>query len=180
MGLLSDGGVIRTDHIFYLIKKAKAYGIKEVYVHAFLDGRDVPPKSALTYLDELQKHLEPGIKLGVVAGRYYAMDRDKNYTRTQKAYDALVYGKAPVKDYRTGILQSYEEGVTDEFVVPFIVTEGAVIKEHDSVILPISVRTRHQISLGLTNPSETKLENTVNFTDLCFVCMMLYSEKVKV
>ena len=85
MGLLSDGGVhSHQDHIFYLIKKAKAYGIKEVYVHAFLDGRDVPPKSALTYLDELQKHLEPGIKLGVVAGRYYAMDRDKNYTRTQK------------------------------------------------------------------------------------------------
>ena len=145
-----------------------------------MDGRDVLPKSALTYLDELQKHLEPGIKLGVVAGRYYAMDRDKNYTRTQKAYDALVYGKAPVKDYRTGILQSYEEGVTDEFVVPFIVTEGAVIKEHDSVIFANFRPDRAiQISLGLTNPSETKLENTVNFTDLCFVCMMLYSEKVK-
>ncbi|MDD4243040.1 MAG: 2,3-bisphosphoglycerate-independent phosphoglycerate mutase [Bacilli bacterium] len=181
MGLLSDGGVhSHQDHIFYLINKAQSYGIKEVFVHAFLDGRDVLPKSALTYLDELQKHLEPGIKLGVVSGRYYAMDRDKNYARTQKAYDALVFGKAPVKDYRTGILDSYEAGITDEFVVPFIVSEGAVIKEHDSVIFANFRPDRAiQISLGLTNPSETKLDNTVNFTDLCFVCMMLYSEKVK-
>ena len=94
MGLMSDGGVhSHIDHIIYLMNEAKRAGVKNVYVHSFLDGRDVPPKSAKEFLAKLDEARIPGVELGVVSGRYYAMDRDKNYNRIQLAYDALVYGK---------------------------------------------------------------------------------------
>ena len=96
MGLMSDGGVhSHIDHIVYLMNKAVQRGVKKVYVHSFLDGRDVPPTSAKTYLTYLDQQRVKGVELGVVSGRYYAMDRDKNYDRIQLAYDALVRGEAP-------------------------------------------------------------------------------------
>ncbi len=181
MGLMSDGGVhSHIQHIIYLMNAAKAEGVKQVYVHSFLDGRDVPPKSAKLYLKELNDNFSEGIKAGIVSGRYYAMDRDKNYDRTQLAYNALVYGEAPVKDILGGIDESYEEGITDEFVKPFIVNKEATIKDGDSVIFANFRPDRAiQISLALTNPSETKLTRYETFKDLTYVCMMLYSEKVK-
>lgn len=180
MGLMSDGGVhSHIDHIIYLMKKACEFGIKNVYVHSFLDGRDVPPKSAKEFLSKLQDNFVEGISAGVVSGRFYAMDRDKIYERVQLAYDALVYGKCEVKGLLEGIDESYDNGVTDEFVVPYLVNKDATIKEGDSVIFANFRPDRAiQMSLGLTNPTKTTLQNTVDFKNLCFVQMMLYSEDV--
>lgn len=183
LGLLSDGGVhSHIDHMLYLIDKAVERGVKKVCVHAFLDGRDVPPKSANVYFDQLMQTVNKydNVYVGVVSGRYYAMDRDRNYNRTQLAYDALVYNKGPVKDLYKGLEESYEADVIDEFVVPYIVNTGTNIEEHDAVINANFRPDRQiQISLGITNPSETTLSNTKEFKDLVYVCMMLYSEKVK-
>jgi 2,3-bisphosphoglycerate-independent phosphoglycerate mutase len=183
MGLLSDGGVhSHIEHILYLLEAAVERGVKETVVHAFLDGRDVPPKSAKIYLKELQDKINTlkRAKIGVVSGRYYAMDRDKNYNRTQKAYDALVYNKAPLKGYLGGIDESYAEGITDEFVIPFLANNDSNINDGDSVIFANFRPDRAiQISMSLTNPDLVPLENKKHFQDLTFVQMMLYSEQVK-
>ncbi len=183
MGLLSDGGVhSHIDHILYLLEKGVLSGVKEVVVHAFLDGRDVPPKSAKEYLAKLdQKVKEVGnAKVGVVSGRYYAMDRDKNWNREQLAYDALVYNKAPLKDILGGIDESYANDVIDEFVVPYIVNENTNINDGDSVIFANFRPDRAiQISTALTNLKATGIENGKEFKDLTYACMMLYSDSVK-
>ncbi|MFA6627749.1 MAG: 2,3-bisphosphoglycerate-independent phosphoglycerate mutase, partial [Bacilli bacterium] len=170
------------NHILYLLEKGVARGIKEVIVHAFLDGRDVPPQSALTYLHQLQQKIdEVGCaKIGVVSGRYYAMDRDKNYNRVQRAYDALVYNQAPIKGIDEGIQASYQQGISDEFVIPFLVNGDSQIQDGDSVIFANFRPDRAiEISTALTNPHQTTLEGTRQFTDLIFVSMMLYSDQVK-
>ena len=183
MGLLSDGGVhSHIDHILYLLEKGVKAGVKEVVVHAFLDGRDVPPKSAKEFLEKLgNKVKEVGnSKVGVVSGRYYAMDRDKNWNREQLAYDALVYNKAPLKDLLGGIDESYANDVTDEFVVPYIVNEDSNICDGDSVIFANFRPDRAiQISTALTNVKETGIENGKEFKNLTYACMMLYSDSVK-
>ncbi len=183
MGLLSDGGVhSHINHILYMLEQAVKKGVKEVVVHAFLDGRDVPPKSALTYLDQLQAKIDEvgNSKIGVVSGRYYAMDRDKNWNRTQLAYDALVYNKAPLKNYRDGINESYDNDVTDEFVVPFIANSDSNINDGDSVIFANFRPDRAiQMSKALTNLPTTGIQNGYEFKDLDYACMMLYSEDVK-
>lgn len=181
MGLMSPGGVhSHMDHIIYLMNKANDYGIENVYVHAFLDGRDVPPRSAKEYLETLDAARKENVHIGVVSGRYYAMDRDKNYDRTQKAYDALVYGKAEHKGVIEGLLESYSNEVSDEFVVPYIVTEGSNIKENDAVVFANFRPDRAiQISMALTNPTETTMTQYEEFENLCYVSMMSYSDKVK-
>lgn len=139
MGLVSDGGVhSHFTHLLALVEMSKREGLKNVYIHAFLDGRDVPPKSASGYLAQLEQELQKiGLgKIATVSGRYYAMDRDKNWQRTQKAYDCLTKGLATeAKSAVAGVEQSYAEGVTDEFVVPFKVqgVDGR-IKAGDGVI----------------------------------------------
>jgi len=183
MGLFSDGGVhSHIDHFLYMMDAAVAYGIERIYVHPFLDGRDVPPRSAKEYFKLLKKKMDElgKVKVGVVSGRYYAMDRDKNYTRTQLAYDALVYNKAPQKDLFQGVDDSYKEGIIDEFLKPYIVTMGSNIEEHDSVIFMNFRPDRAiQMSVALTNLKETPIQNGVDFQQLTYVCMMLYSDKVK-
>ena len=183
MGLCSDGGVhSHVDHITYLLEACVNRGVKEVVVHCFLDGRDVPPKSAVLYLKQIQDKIDEvgNAKIGVVSGRYYAMDRDKNYDRVQLAYDALVYNEAPIKNLYDGITESYEQGVTDEFVVPYIANVDSAIEENDSVIFANFRPDRAiEISLALTNPSKTTLKNYKEFNNLNYVCMMLYSADVK-
>ena len=171
MGLMSDGGVhSHIDHIIYLMKAAHDRGVKNVYVHSFLDGRDVPPKSAQEFLEQLQANFVDGISAGVVSGRYYAMDRDKNYDRTAFAYNALVYGEAEVKGLVEGLLDSYNENVTDEFVKPYIVDKNATIKDGDSVIFANFRPDRAiQISLAITNPTETTLTKYEEFQNLTYV-----------
>jgi 2,3-bisphosphoglycerate-independent phosphoglycerate mutase len=144
MGLVSYGGVHSyMTHIYALIKLAQQEGLKKVYIHAFLDGRDVPPKAALKDIKELDAFCKENgsAKIATISGRYYAMDRDKRWDRTKLAYDALTMGVAPYKapDAETAVSEAYERGETDEFVKPTVITdlEGkpeAVIKDNDSII----------------------------------------------
>lgn len=145
MGLLSDGGVhSHEEHLYALLKLAKNHGVKRVFVHAFLDGRDVPPKSAATYLERLESKMKE-IKVGrlvSMAGRYYAMDRDRRWDRTEKAYLMLTQGQGrKTKDWREGIRVAYERGETDEFVYPTVFegerdskSTSLFVRPHDSVI----------------------------------------------
>lgn len=142
MGLLSDGGVhSHYEHLFALLKLAKANGLNEVYVHGFLDGRDVGPKTALGYILETEKQMtEIGIgKFASIHGRYYAMDRDKRWERVQLTYNALIEGVGQTASSASaGVESSYEREVYDEFVIPFVLTEEgrpvATIDTNDAVI----------------------------------------------
>lgn len=143
MGLVSDGGVhSHLDHVFGLLDLAGRHGLKRVFLHAFLDGRDVPPASALTYLARLEDYCRNGGvgRLATVMGRYYAMDRDKRWERTARAYRALVYGEGErARDFREGVERSYARGVTDEFVAPLVLEDEAqrpvaTVRSGDAVI----------------------------------------------
>lgn len=143
MGLLSDGGVhSHQDHLYALLDAAEKNGIERSFVHAFLDGRDVPPKSAARYLEALEgrMHRKNYGQLASVSGRYYAMDRDQRYDRIEKAWRALVRGEAPVfASAQEGLVASYEADLTDEFVLPFVIDQGkaeglGTIAEEDAVI----------------------------------------------
>lgn len=143
MGLVSDGGVhSHKDHLYALLELAGRAGIRKVYVHAILDGRDVPPVSAEGYLKELEDIMK---RLGVgavatIAGRYYTMDRDQRWQRTEKAYKAYVYGQGCTSESGLKALKAaYARGETDEFVSPTVITNGtgkplALIKSQDAVI----------------------------------------------
>ncbi len=140
MGLLSDGGVhSHNTHLYALLELAKRRGLAEVYVHAIMDGRDVPPDSGKGYVEELLAKMdEIGVgKIATISGRYYAMDRDNRWERVEKAYKAFVYGESD----GGGIVQpvaamqaSYDAGVTDEFVVPVVTCEGGRVSAGDSFI----------------------------------------------
>lgn len=125
MGLLSDGGVhSHTDHITALLQLTKQRGLNNVYVHAFLDGRDVPPKSALHYVNELEQQMASiGIgKIASISGRYYAMDRDKRWDRVERAYNALVCRQGErANSASEAVEQAYTRGETDEFVLPTVI-----------------------------------------------------------
>ena len=141
-GLVSDGGVhSHNTHIYGLLELAKRNGLKKVYVHCFLDGRDTPPASGREYVEALEARMaEIGVgKVATVEGRYYAMDRDKNWDRVKIAYDALTRGEGVQNESAPAAIQaSYDAGKTDEFVVPTVITkDGApvgMIRENDSVI----------------------------------------------
>ena len=141
-GLVSDGGVhSHITHIYGLLELAKRNGLSKVYVHCFLDGRDTPPASGKDYVAALEaKMAELGVgKVATVAGRYYAMDRDKNWDREEIAYKALTKGEGvQAESAVAGIQASYDNGKTDEFVMPMVVMENgapvATIKDGDSVI----------------------------------------------
>ncbi|MEW6683212.1 MAG: 2,3-bisphosphoglycerate-independent phosphoglycerate mutase [Nitrospirota bacterium] len=141
LGLLSDGGVhSHIEHVFALLAMAKRRGARRVAVHAFLDGRDTPPQSGVNYLRTLEARLATeGIgRLATVSGRYYAMDRDKRWDRVQKAYDAIVAGQGvEAKEAVGAVEESYRQGVTDEFVVPIVLTangQPTPIRDGDSAI----------------------------------------------
>lgn len=141
-GLLSDGGVhSHNTHLYGLLELAKRNGLKKVYVHCFLDGRDTPPASGKGYVEALEaKMKEIGVgEIGVVSGRYYAMDRDNNYDRVERAYNALTKGEGiPADSAADGIQASYDKDKTDEFVEPIVVMKDGkpvtTISDKDSVI----------------------------------------------
>ena len=137
-GLLSDGGVhSHIQHLFALLQMAKDEGLERVYVHCFLDGRDVSPTSGKGFVQELcDKCAEIGVgKIATVMGRYYAMDRDKRWERVQMAYDAMVYGEGIHNaDPVDAVARSYANGVTDEFVEPVVCDSEGTIGDNDSVI----------------------------------------------
>ena len=137
-GLLSDGGVhSHTNHVWALLKMAKIRGLTKVYIHAFLDGRDVSPTSGKGFVAEaVEKCKEIGVgKVATVMGRYYAMDRDKRWERVEQAYDAMVYGQGiQNRDPVDAVAKSYQNGVTDEFVEPVVCDSEGVISDNDSII----------------------------------------------
>ncbi len=183
-GLLSDGGVhSHIEHIKALFDLAKSRGVKETYFHAFLDGRDVPPKSAITYIEELEKYME-SIDYGSIAsvhGRYYAMDRDKNWDRVQKSYDIIVEAKGKfAKTASLGVLASYDDDIADEFVIPFNVVKEGIVHDKDSVIFA-NFRPDRAIEIGtaISNPTASGLDYRNGPTEVTFVSTMSYSPLVK-
>lgn len=138
MGLLSDGGVhSHIDHIFALIDMAQHYNINNVYIHVFTDGRDTLPNTGNRYVARLKGKLED-INLGSIAtisGRYYAMDRDANYDRTKKTYDAMVNGIGSYNpDPLNAMMSSYHEDIHDEFIIPTVINKDGMIDNNDAII----------------------------------------------
>lgn len=141
-GLCSDGGVhSHLTHIYAIIELAKRNGLKKVYVHCFMDGRDTPPASGKGYIEQLEAKLkEIGVgEIATVSGRYYAMDRDKNYDRVEKAYAAMTYGEGETANSAAEAMQqSYDAGKNDEFVLPTVIVKDgkpvATVQANDSVI----------------------------------------------
>ena len=179
MGLMSDGGVhSHIDHIFAALDMAKQRGLTKVYVHAFLDGRDVPPSSGKDFVARLQEKCQAlgNAHIGVISGRYYAMDRDKRWERLQKAYDALVMGESPFEpDPVAAVQKSYDAEVTDEFVVPVLCCKEAVISENDSVIfMNFRPDRAREITRALVDPDFTDLERKKGYFPLHFVCTTEY------
>ncbi len=184
MGLLSDGGVhSHIDHFKALIGMAKKEGVSSLYVHAFLDGRDVPPQSGIGYLETLEvamTELTLG-KIATVHGRYYAMDRDHRYERTGLSYDLLTAFKGETfKSAVKGVEASYQKGVTDEFVVPFGIDSAGIIEDNDAVIfLNFRPDRAIQLSVALTAPEKSGVTHAKSFKNLNFVSTMHYSFDVK-
>lgn len=175
IGLLSDGGVhSHINHLMALIDMINKYGIKNVCYHLFLDGRDVAPKSSYSYIKVLEDKIkELGFgKIVTISGRYYAMDRDNNYDRLKKAYDAIVYGLGKTHSTAKDMVNyNYEKGITDEFMMPSIINDGK-LEDNDGVITfnfrPDRLR---ELFTAITNPSESPIEAKV-FSNLKVVTMM--------
>lgn len=179
MGLLSDGGVhSHNTHLYGILELAKKKGLEKVYVHAFLDGRDVPPSSGKDYVAACVEEMK---KIGVgqiatVMGRYYAMDRDNRWERVVKAYSAMVYGEGvKCADPVEAVAASYAEGVTDEFVVPTVIDGAAPIGANDSMIFynfrPDRAR---EITRTFVDPDFSGFERKKGFFPLTYVCMTQY------
>lgn len=186
MGLLSDGGVhSHYEHLFALLRLAEMNGIQEVYVHAFLDGRDVGPKTALTYIEKTEERMKSlGIgKIASISGRYYAMDRDKRWERVKLAYDVMVNGEGPVyASAAEGVQASYNADVSDEFVIPFIVQQegqpSVRISDGDAVVF-FNFRPDRaiQLSRAFTQNGFDGFPVT-EYTNLKFVTFTDYSAEV--
>ena len=182
-GLLSDGGVhSHLTHLFAAIEMAKRNGLTKVYVHGFMDGRDVSPTSGIDFVKALQdKMAEIGIgKIGVLSGRYYAMDRDSRWERVEKAYAALVYGEGEKNPDAVDAMQkSYDNGVTDEFIVPTVVTEGATIGANDSVIcFNFRPDRAREITRTFVDADFDGFERKNGFFPLYYVCMTQYDAQM--
>ncbi len=190
MGLVSDGGVhSHIDHLKALIDLAAGKGVKNLFIHAFLDGRDVPPRSAIPYLNEIDDYLKKkGTgQIATVSGRYYSMDRDNRWERIKRSYDALVYRKG--KKFKTAaevVELSYRDNVDDEFVVPAIVEsnfkEKAAVSSGDSVIFfnfrPDRAR---QLTRAFISGSEfDKFDRGKQPPKIYFICMTQYDKEFDV
>ena len=179
MGLLSDGGVhSHITHLFALVKMAKEQGLEKVYVHCFLDGRDVPPSSGKSYVEQLQVKLdELGTgRIATVMGRYYAMDRDKRWDRVQRAYDAIALGEGIFEeDPAAAVQKSYDSGVTDEFMEPVVCAKGAQVRDNDSIIFynfrPDRAR---EITRCFVDEDFQDVERKKGFVPVDFVCTTEY------
>ena len=178
-GLCSDGGVhSHNTHIYALFELAKRAGLTKVYYHAFLDGRDVPPTSGKDYVVQMDEKLqEIGVgKIATVAGRYYAMDRDKNWNRVEKAYAAIVYGEGNrAATAEEAVQNSYDNGVTDEFVVPVVVDPEGTVKPHDSIIFANFRPDRaRQITRAFVDPDFDGFERRNGFFPVTYITMAQY------
>jgi 2,3-bisphosphoglycerate-independent phosphoglycerate mutase len=195
MGLLSDGGVhSHINHLFALLEMTKMQGLNQVFIHAYTDGRDVSPDSALYYIKETEAKIsELGIgQIATLTGRYYAMDRDHRWERVEKAYRAMLYGEGERYSSPTAAIEaSYQQGIYDEFILPkVIVTEEqlpvATIAQDDAIIF-INFRPDRAIQLSqvLTDNDfhpfvqlQQESDEKANKPSLFFVSMTQYSEAV--
>jgi len=187
LGLVSDGGVhSHIKHLLALVRMASREGVKKVYVHAFLDGRDVPPQSAIGYLRELDAELtDIGTgRIASVSGRYYAMDRDKRWERVKLAYDNLVLGSGKkFASAEEGVEASYADGVNDEFVIPLrvgAVDKDSLVKRGDSVIFfnfrPDRAR---ELTRALNDESFDGFDRPDEARPVHYVCMTQYDATIK-
>ncbi|TYR80065.1 2,3-bisphosphoglycerate-independent phosphoglycerate mutase [Priestia megaterium] len=189
LGLLSDGGVhSHVNHLYALLRLAASEGLEKVYIHGFLDGRDVAPQSAETYLNELNEKIEEyGVgEIATLSGRYYSMDRDKRWERVEKSYRAMVYGEGP--SYTSAeecVKDSYENGIYDEFVLPSVITKEdgspvATIQDDDAVIF-YNFRPDRAIQISNTFANEDFRSfdrGEKHPKNLHFVCLTHFSETV--
>ncbi|MDO5491004.1 MAG: 2,3-bisphosphoglycerate-independent phosphoglycerate mutase [Bacillota bacterium] len=179
LGLLSDGGVhSHITHLFALIDMAKREDVEKVCVHCFLDGRDVPPRCAVTYIDQLCDHMrETGLgTIGIVSGRYYAMDRDKRWDRLEKAYDAMIGAdglRAPTG--QAAVEEAYERDESDEFVLPTIVDGALPVDDGDAMIMfnfrPDRAR---EITRAFVDPDFDGFPRKKTIKNLRYICMTQY------
>ncbi len=195
MGLLSDGGVhSHIEHLFALLAMAKQNKVERVFIHCFLDGRDTPPHSGIDYLRRLEQKLrELGTgRIASVSGRYYAMDRDNRWERVERAYRAVVHGEADrrVADPVAALRASYEQGVTDEFIVPMAITKGpdpavrpsdadpvACVREDDAVIyFNFRADRARQMARAIAEPGFDKFTDLKRPKNLFFVGMTQYDK----
>ena len=180
MGLTSDGGVhSHIEHMKAAVKMAHQLGCEKVYVHCFLDGRDVPPTSGKGYVAEMQQVCQQyGAQIATLSGRYYAMDRDTNWDRVEKAYSAMVYGESAEfnADPVDAVQKSYDAGVTDEFLIPVVCTKDACISEGDACIfMNFRPDRAREITRTLVDPDFEGFQRKRGFFDTHFVCTTSYA-----
>jgi 2,3-bisphosphoglycerate-independent phosphoglycerate mutase len=189
LGLSSDGGVhAQLTHLYALLEMAKKHGLTEVFVHCFMDGRDTGPESGAGYLEQLEKKLrELGIgKIASVSGRYYAMDRDKRWDRIERAFGAMVLGNgAKFESAVAAVRQSYERGVTDEFIEPITIVDAnnapiGLIRDDDSVVMYNYRADRaREITLALTDPELEKPARSLVPKRLTYTMMTRYDKSFR-
>ncbi|HUJ31749.1 MAG TPA: 2,3-bisphosphoglycerate-independent phosphoglycerate mutase [Candidatus Acidoferrum sp.] len=192
LGLVSDGGVhSHIEHLFALLRMARENHVPEVFVHCFMDGRDTPPNSGVDYLRRLeQKMREYGVgQIASVSGRYYAMDRDNRWERIEKAYRAMVHGYAVNTEQSptVAVRESYERGITDEFVEPVVIVKEArhgqsavpvaLIRDDDAVIFfNFRADRARQMTRALIEPGFDKISDPARPKNLTFVAMTQYEK----
>ena len=192
IGLVSDGGVhSHIEHLFALLRMARENKVERVFVHCFMDGLDTPPNSGIDFLRQLEhKMREYGVgQIATVIGRYYGMDRDNRWERIEKAYRAMVHGDAEAKfsDPIAAVRASYEKGVTDEFIVPAVITtEGApgkpavprgLIRDNDAIIFfNFRADRARQITRAIVEPGFDKFQDPRRPKNLKFVAMTQYEK----
>jgi len=184
MGLVSDGGVhSHLEHVYGLLELARRHGLTRVFLHAFLDGRDTPPASALTYLQQLEgKCRELGVgRLATVMGRYYAMDRDKRWDRTERAYRALVWGEGErARHFRPAVEEAYRRGTTDEFVPPIVLEEedgrpvGSVRSGDAIIFFNFRADRARQLTRAFVDEEFAGFERGPHRPEVHFVCLTQY------
>jgi 2,3-bisphosphoglycerate-independent phosphoglycerate mutase len=191
LGLLSDGGVhSHINHLFALLEMAKQYGVEKVFVHCFMDGRDTPPHSGRDFVSQLQQEMrELGTgEIATLIGRYYAMDRDNRWERVELAYRAIAHGDAEIRssDALAALQNSYEQGVTDEFIKPIVMVKGSgpsaqpvgLIRDDDAVIFfNFRADRARQMTYALAAPDFDKFSDAKRPKNLFYVAMTQYDKK---
>ena len=185
MGLVSRGGVHSSlEHLFGFLDTAKECGLKRVFVHCFMDGRDTDPHSGKGFVAELEEHMAKSTgKVASVCGRFYAMDRDKRWNRIKEAYDLLTEGKgSKFPSAQDGIQASYDEGVTDEFIKPVCIEENgkpvAVIKENDAVVF-FNFRNDRAREMTSVLTQKDMPEEGMHTIPLYYCCLTPYDDQFK-
>jgi 2,3-bisphosphoglycerate-independent phosphoglycerate mutase len=186
LGLCSDGGVhAQLTHLYALLEMAQRHGLKDVFVHCFMDGRDTPPESGAGYIEQLEREMrEIGLgKIASVSGRYYAMDRDKRWDRIERAFGAMVLGNGhKFQSAAAAVRASYEKGITDEFIQPVTIVDGrndpvGLIRDDDSVIMfNYRADRAREITMALTDAHLERPARVLVPKNLTYTMMTQYDK----